>query len=77
MAGIIVIMFYMGEVCLYDKVDRSRGDDVNGSRDGLGLLGGGMGRRGIAGNVEGRIVAWTDKAHTLLAALCLRVSGGV
>ena len=77
MAGVIVIMFHMGEVCLYDEVDRGRGDDVNRSRDGLVLLGGSVRRWGIAGSVEGRIVAWTSGDHTLFAAVNLRVSGGV
>jgi len=76
LAGVIVIVFHMGEVRLYDEVDRGRGDDVNRSRNGVGLLGGGVRGRGIAGSVEGRIVAWTNRTHALLVALNLRVSGG-
>ena len=70
-------MLHVGEVCLYDEVDRGRGDDVNRSRDGLGLIGGGVRRRGIVGRGEGRIVVWTNRIHAVVAALNLRVSGGV
>jgi len=84
LASIIIIVFHMGEVCLNDEIDRGRGNDVNRSRDGLGLLGRCTWRRRIAGSVEGRIVTRTDKIrgprrrdHSLLAVVDLWVRGGV
>ena len=75
-----MVMLYMGEVCLYDEVDRGRGDNVNGSRNKLCLVGGGMWRWRIASSVvagANGIHGSYRRDHVLVVVLNFWVSRGV
>ena len=69
-------MLHAGEVRLYDEIDRSWGDDMNG----LHLLCWTVGRRGITDSVGGGVIAGANEAHSpirenqMFVVLALRIS---